>query len=1143
MAYEAIGYTGLDYGQRYASAGPQRTIREDSVARDPYAEKQRAEADRRAYEMQVSEMAGRPDGGVANYLAQGYDRDKMALAAAVQGGDREKVERIASRIHKFQADNNRAIASWAAAGELGGSSTKRLAEQAYELLNGGYMTAPVSTGVDGAGRPVTQITAQSFLETGINAVGDPVANYLEKGYRSDMTELQMAARLGDIAQAQAVAKRMGQFVEDNRDGIVRWSQYGGLGGEIGKGLQDAAVQLGTGAYLDTKIAYGTDRDGRPEGEYTIAQLVAGEGMPEALKKRAANLTASRYGVDTRTAQILTDADEPMHGTFSRFLNDIAAGETMQKSMTDPQQGADRVTRAVSGMQLIGRHYTQHEGEWADPQVANLFYQEVYAGFGGKLSSSQLEDLYQDYRSKANQDGFDMSRYFQGWRDAASSIAPTEVMTVSDGHGGSRSVEVQSRFADPMRLFDSALDVSKRLREAGLDAGSQLVNSTLRTQARQADEIERTLGVSFADLGYGDALAASTAYALSGDSETLRAGVPGKSDAMVVQDAQTVLGQATHVLNIGGTSDLADSGAVLPGVAEGIRSATGRVYLRARQTASDKNFDVMLQDPAFAVRLTEGVADSVRKTLGADSDLSQAVAAKYVENLQNGRNRSVTSILEELGGYVKPVTDAQGQERLVSTSPVSYVNLATGQSSRDISATGPGLLSTDPQVLRDTPATSGQRMAARQALAQWADGSAAVYGGMPTALRGDVQALAQHIRSAQEVQRRTNSRVETTAGAGAAGAVMSHNLARQGIRFDDSSFIQSGDLLKFLEGHDKATGITSGDEGLATRAIAFMESMAVQLNDDNATAQDKAAAAAMIAELLPVVSNRRRLDRMYDVRSDSGLDNVVSVRAGAEHLDQLLLDTGLKAELDLVKSDYTGGMVPRRVFSFARIDDGQIGPWRSLIQQRLQEQYGLDQPLDVLSAAGYRRTPAGEKDTHGDYGGILARFEQLYRSEPVHEATPTGGEDHPAPELPTREQTVARSAQRVLGRTLSTDGQLNQLKAGLRRAIAPQFDTPEETQAFMARMEPLIDLKWQHGGYTAAKQFVDDQGSRLLVYRRVPTPQGEGIQPMWLDSAQMDALGRDWAATLRDSRLNQQDMEAMKDADMRVDIAERTAEVK
>lgn len=242
-----------------------------------------AEVKRRNEVQTISRIAASKD-VVVMYLAIGYSKDKAALATAVQAGDRGTTEKVLGRMAAFREANHKSLASWASQGDWGGETVARLAKVASEIINEGYATQPIFVGYDGTGKPVKSVSAQLFLETGLNTVGDVVAGYLEKGFRSDMAELEIAARLADIDGVRAVAQRMGKFVEDNKDGLFRWSRYGALGGAQGVQLQARAQQLQSGAYLDVPLDYGFDPDGKPERQCSARALISGEGMPTAEKK-------------------------------------------------------------------------------------------------------------------------------------------------------------------------------------------------------------------------------------------------------------------------------------------------------------------------------------------------------------------------------------------------------------------------------------------------------------------------------------------------------------------------------------------------------------------------------------------------------------------------------------------------------------------------------------------------------------------------------------------------------------------------------------------------------------------------------------------------------------------------------------------
>ena len=1149
---------GVDYGQRYA----RRPVVRDQFAENPQA--RMAEVKQRNEEQTISRVAASQD-DVARYLASGYAKDKTALATAVQAGDRATTEKVLGRMSAFREANHKALAGWASQGAWGGKMVAGLAKAATEIINEEYAINPISVGYDGAGKPVKHVSAQSFLDTGLNTVGDVVAGYLEKGFRTDMAEMEMAARSADIEGVRAIAQRIGKFAEDNRDGLFRWSQYGAAGGAQGAQLQALAQQIQSGAYLDVPFGYGFGADGKPEGQYSARALISGEGMPAAVKKRASQVAANRYGVGTRAAQIITDPDEPLHGLFGAFLNDIAAGEAMQKSQQDPQPGIDRVVRARSGLQLVSEHLAEHEDQWSSPQAAEGFYRGVYSSFGGSLSKSQLNELYGDFMQNSSAPEFDVNRYFQDWRDLASSIAPTEQVQVKDGQNV-RTVDVQSRFADPQRLLDTAFDVKTRLRASGLATSSPLVKSALRTQARAMDEIEKTIGVTLADIGYGDALAASIVYALSGDREDLAAGKIGGSDANVIYDAKAALDQTAQMLNIGDQGDNADTGMVLPGVAEAIRSATGRAYLEGRKTASAKAFADMLGDDAFADSLRGAVSSTVRKTLGVEQELSDALAEKFVDNMRSGRNQSVQGMLEEIGRRVKTVKKSDGTEETVRTESRKFVSPATGVETDEVPkvGAGTGLFSMDPYALAKVAASTEQRHAARVALAQWAKPEELVRllsipeGEDQTQLATDVSNLADSIKYIQEYQREHNFHKETAQYSGSAGKVLARNLELAGLVSRDGAdgsfdnFLYGGGIIRLLENHYEFD--ERAREQLCTEAKNFLNVVANRLKARrSASALDPQAQRQLASDISLFC------DVAVAVCNQAGVGALADTKAG-----YLLQRVGWWKSWEVTDNTsgvYTG-MSPTGNPTTSRRDrpkylplrDRDIEQARNNLSQRLREEFGA--PLvDALNAAGYTRTPDGKRWTHGDYGSILARFEQLYRGQTVHKDTPTGGEDTPAsagavsaggenvpaPADAAPVHNVADMANRVLSRTLSSDTRLNRLKSDLRRAIVPQFDSPEEAAAMFSRMEPLIDMKWQTGGYEAAKKFVDAQGSTVVLYRRGTNQMGEEVvEPQRFTARQLDELAthtygtRDWQALFQDSQTNKEMFDKQVVSDIRVE---------
>ena len=93
----------------------------------------------------------------------------------------------------------------------------------------------------------------------------------------------------------------------------------------------------------------------------------------------------------------------------------------------------------------------------------------------------------------------------------------------------------------------------------------------------------------------------------------------------------------------------------------------------------------------------------------------------------------------------------------------------------------------------------------------------------------------------------------------------------------------------------------------------------------------------------------------------------------------------------------------------------------------------------------------------------------------------------------------------------------------------------------SRIEPLIDMKWQTGGYDAAKKFVDAQGSTVVLYRRGTSQTGEEVvEPQRFTARQLDDLAmhsygtRDWLTLFQESRVNKELFDKQVASDIRVE---------
>ena len=1064
---------GVDYGARYSRPDYQSPRTAMPGAPD-MSEVQRRKQTASDNDMAIRRHMAGPSDEVARYLADGYGKDREDLNRAVQLGDQDQAKEIIGRIQSFRDAHKERLLAWASQKDWGGELLSRFAGTAETILDNGFLKDPISIGYDGAGRPVQSISVQQFLSTGINTVGNPVANFVVAKVPELKSLMEQDALAGDFESVRSKANELKEFVDTNRAELTRMAQFGKLAGEAGAAMAETAKGLVSGRYWDeTSFDYSSGKDNEPPKQYSLRNIITGEGLPETAKRVAARQTANKYEVSEKVGRMLSDFDDPAYSVFAPLVKQISDATLAQRGGQGNPDAANKVRSAVSALQLTTKHYMAHKDEWGDDlENAGKFYQGVYQGFPG-MSEDRLNVLYRQYRHEMGRTDFSDTEFFQDWANATSSVMPTEKVVLTDEKGNAHTLSKQTELVRPERAFYTVTSVADRLEKNGNFAPFQKVSAATREAMQRVDALERQLGKSFESLGYNHLAEDHAVGAISGED--------GQSDLdRFTRDNE----QIGNLLNMGATQGSGlDVGGQLPKAAEGVRNAALETLVASG--LDNASFGEKLGDLDFVGTLAGNVSESLQNSIGGSRSMCDTVAKTIVNSWVAGAPISVRTALEVVGKKVRVEAGPDGTRRLVRTEPRAFVDPATGKTTDmvpDAKVSAPvGFLSTDPAIYRSGDGVDFRaKFAAKQELAAMADGSSSVFEGMPKEAAGAVRNLAKDIYDTQRAQVASGRRSVTKSYDADVGAVISANLKMYDSSFVEHPFISDGSLVTYLEGHDKTVGAGEGESSLNRRAVGFMSDIAERLMDKDLSTETQGLYISLLADTLVVAANRRQLNFSGELRDDNLLGGLLKA-AGV---------LALTSKPVYVAQDFRTPGEPPIILSHNAPDDKDMESYRKQVSKLLRAEFGAPE-VDALNAAGYHRTSDGKITNHNDIGAPLARFLQLYRNQPVHNKGVSDGEnrmDNAPGDLLVMND--ADEANAKLSSLMSSDDKLNGLNYELMRAISASSGDSSMAKELYAQLQPVMEQLYNGGqGYKEARDFVRQQGTRVPAY--MPSRNSDG----------------------------------------------------
>lgn len=1123
-----LGGPGYTRGQMRAPAG-------DPF--DQYFDTERKNARERAVIQQVTD----PNETVAQFLDHGYHRLVSSVVDAARANDRGLVESGLQRIRDFRDQHLKDLRDWAVNGSLGGESAKKLASVAKEILTDGFMSTPVATGYNGRGEPSRVASVQTFLDSGVNSVADAATEYLMNGgYDKDIAEIRTAASLGDVDEVRAVVDRMRQTYKDNQSQILQMVSYGS---ETKNPLMIDAVAKGRkligGEYLQDEVDLGVDDAGHPV-KYTVAQMLT--GAPDKFLERSASAAAGKYGVDRETAMQMVDPRSEMYGLFRGIKDDIVSGEVRQRQPGgDVQRAVRQVERGRAALKLIGDHFAKVRQRDVSFDDLVPFYKGAYDAFGMELSREDLDTMFTMYQNASQSPTFRPGTFFQDLQQGLNTAFPMMSVPAPVDPGdpnATRSVQMApSIWADRGRLRSQYFRVSEILGPDHVVPPSQL-GSALKLSAGTADVLEQQLGADLDTVGLGNAVAYATAYQLSGENPRYTG--PDNAAFKLGQLRNCVARTAAATKPGDMLRGQPDDGYLLVNASEAAARAVSLAYARrlGQRYVSFEDY-ISGKDSAEGDAL-QTATDAVGREFGRELGLSPGVAGKlarmYIDNLRDGTQLSLTDMVGVVAGRKELVRSSDGaRSELVTTTPGVYVSPRDGSPSRIVDQLAGnesrGMFSTTPS--RYTRLGAAESSRAKQAMRRIARGEDPLSEGGGE----EKQAVRNLAASTLEIQKgqarrghRDDARIETNGQASDAGQVLFANMRDQldraikvsgtgeVVNYDNLpavwNFIRSGDFIRFREGHDKATGVGSGDGHILGSAMAAVQDAVLQLDQwdrDGVLDQHQAEArvlADVVSEVIPLLSNRRS-DRL--VRGEAQLPSAASYdweAARARQAETVLSQWGLYSWVEEEPGRNPLGSGRFSLGSEARqnIDDNEVEAYRSGIRKAFQVNLHLAQ-YDFLESAGYHKTNDGERDTHNDYGGLLAVYENLHRADLPGAGGGSGVPDSgvPGPGVAGTGDSDRQEALRLLNRAVSSDVYMARIKDRLASHLSMWTPTMEGRKELRSALEePVLGvyrgLLDQPGmtkadAYQKTIDWIDSNlANKVMATRRVQvsSPDGQTI---------------------------------------------------
>lgn len=895
------------------------------------------------------------------------------------------------------------------------------------------------------------------------------ANYLMYEYDKKRNELYAAARRGDAERARMLVDEMRSWTDENRSSLVRWKDAGAPEGSVAAKLSAKAFELDGESYLDAAL-YPKESDYNT----TVRELLDSR-TPEA-KQWALESAKKRLGLGSAAAAVYSDPDNPLYDALApqRLAYQSATNAINQaRGKKDVAQSLEDQRRAEAGLQVAAEFAGGHGDD--DPERVRDFLKGAQrSSWFGNASRNRLDDLFQmyldDYGSGRVRDS---AGWFGQLDESLSEMLPTQRRLVPQQDGSLKVVEETSQMTRPDRLPGMLVQARGILDETRFGATDyRTVSSALKQSVQKADVLARMAGVDDPQLiGLGDAAVADAVYGLTGDESLLQAsyrGVPLKSNGRTLDDAYAGAVRLANVMgvNMGELTPVNGASADAPGLLGATAVDVYRAVLRHR-------LDGSASEDALVDKVEEVLARGSRDQ-GGYHELAREVVSRIKRNEETGLKMDFGQLLREIGGSLEIGTartqdgrEVPVMQQVVPLGNRAAVDYATGKPMGGTpDARRTGALSTDSSVRaslspvdayaadraleafakREPGAVPYEEALKKDGLSGLADVASAVAGGF----------LAIH--RAQDFGTAAGPALDSMyeGVSRQVGSLLLDNMRQAGVGFDkdaDKQFVKS-DLVPFLDGFDKWTGIGSGDFETNTKAASFADSLADRIS------RGEGNLIPLFARVAVELANRR-----------------MSPGVRSERLLTTIGMSSIMASPALSDPSGYGKSSPVYVWN---IDDSRAELCYKDIQKRLARLVGapLDSANDVLANAGYKDHDIGKLKRNNDYSVIFRVFDLNWRKNaPVVNVGQTTSQDSGSVSAPQAfpESPAVATANRLLSSLTSADEELDSYMSELLGQAAPMFHEPKAAQYYVASLKPLLQDKLRREGSAATRAWVAQQG--------------------------------------------------------------------
>ena len=885
------------------------------------------------------------------------------------------------------------------------------------------------------------------------------ANYLMYGFNRDYGELSSAVRQGDTERARLIRDRMARFRDEHMDSLVEWT--GVANGRQGDADRFAATAdaILSESYMDKPVVTAAGGDGISVRGFLDAQ------SPEAVKHASEN-ARRKLNLSADAALVYSDPNNPLYDSLDSQRRDYqAARRAFDEARTPEAQAQARSDeqRAVLSLQLAADFAAAH-GD--DPTGVRDFLSGASAGGFSLVSRGEMDDMYRMFRSDLDSGRVRNSAdWFGGMSSALSSIGPVQRRVRLDPKSGKPTVvDEESEFTRPERLPGLVLQTRRILEENGYNASDfGAIGASLKDRVQKADIVARMAKVpDIQFLGLGDGAVAATVYEFSGrDPALMNASDRGKALSASATSLDDAYALGVRLANSMGVEiDESTPVNTISTNAPGMLGATAKQVFQA----------VYRSKLPGRGNSADGLVNEVASILGRGDaggrdyhGLAERVVERLNRNFESGTSMDFGSVLREIGGGLRvgvvqtPNGAVPASVRIIPPGARLDVDYATGLPMTSDPGSG-NLLTTDVER-RKGIRNPGLVAIADKALRDMSS-SALPY---EDALKDSgIKGLANSVRSAaagiakihEDVDIRGEQRPSTEGLVKPVGALMLDNFRKCGVAMDGESadFIESGDLLRFLDGHDKAKyplgGASSGDNALLSSASAFADSLASRLKGGDL------AIGSLFARVAIELMNR-------------GGVNVTSPTA------ELLERAGVKTTE--LRTSHRLGAPGVSVLTPRDLSDTEASEEFTRLQNNLQRMFG--QMSDVLRDVGYVGHDIGKMKIDNDYTGIFRNFDLNWRKDaPTVTPTPYAGNIAAQDVPPDYDADAAAAANHVLNTMTSGSEALDELMVDYLGNIAHMFDDPAAAQNYVQLNMAYVRSKIKNEGIQAARDWVARQGT-------------------------------------------------------------------